>query len=391
MKCRICDGEIFFLFSINNAPLTDDFLTLEGIGKEFLGKIEIGMCLKCGTVQKINDYDLSDYYKTYFYRTSHSPFVLNFYEKVAEEVSRRVKKSNRKKVLEIGSSTGEFLQFLKKLNWTTVGVEPSLKLTEIALKKDIYTIPDFFNERVATQLLNEFETFDCIVSFYTLDHISELNQTIELIYKLLSPDGILVIEVHDLDLILKLKEFSLFQHEHYFYFDRETLSNFLISRGFEVLSVNFIPDSLRRANSLLVLAKKRESKNLFKVDIQKRINVLIHFQREWKSFCENIDNWLEKHKNNYLIGYGAGGRAVMTLAAIKNYRHLKFLVDKAFGTDPVYTPKTHLPVYGLEILKKEHPDFVLVFSYGYLSEIKSELKKLFEIDEKKVLSLLELS
>ena len=44
MKCRICDGEIFFLFSINNEPLTDDFLTLEGIGKEFLGKIEIGMC-----------------------------------------------------------------------------------------------------------------------------------------------------------------------------------------------------------------------------------------------------------------------------------------------------------------------------------------------------------
>ncbi|MCD6489604.1 MAG: hypothetical protein J7K20_02620 [Thermodesulfobacterium sp.] len=57
----------------------------------------------------------------------------------------------------------------------------------------------------------------------------------------------------------------------------------------------------------------------------------------------------------------------------------------------MYTPKTHLPVYGLEILKKEHPDFVLVFSYGYLSEIKNELKKLFEIDEKKVLSLLELS
>ena len=41
--------------------------------------------------------------------------MLNFYEKVAEEVSRRVKESNRKKVLEIGSSTGEFLQFLKKV------------------------------------------------------------------------------------------------------------------------------------------------------------------------------------------------------------------------------------------------------------------------------------
>ncbi|MDF2954011.1 MAG: Ubiquinone/menaquinone biosynthesis C-methylase UbiE/MenG [Thermodesulfobacterium sp.] len=91
-----------------------------------------------------------------------------------------------------------------------------------------------------------------------------------------------MIEVHDLDLILKLKEFSLFQHEHYFYFDRETLSNFLTSRGFEVLSINFIPDSLRRANSLLVLAKKKESKNLFEIDIQKRISVLNHFQREWE-------------------------------------------------------------------------------------------------------------
>ena len=75
-----------------------------------------------------------------------------------------------------------------------------------------------------------------------------------------------------------------------------------------------------------------------------------------------------------IAGYGAGGRGVMTLANMKNSSQLDFLIEKNPKSKKIYTPSSNLPVVSLDYLNENPIDEILVFSYGYMDEIKEELK-----------------
>ena len=90
------------------------------------------------------------------------------------------------------------------------------------------------------------------------------------------------------------------------------------------------------------------------------------------NFIERIDDWLTSIPGS-IVGYGAGGRGVMTLAQLNNSTRISALLDLAFDSRSVYTPKTHIPVYGPSKFSLFQDSHVLVFSYGYFDEIADNL------------------
>lgn len=71
----------------------------------------------------------------------------------------------------------------------------------------------------------------------------------------------------------------------------------------------------------------------------------------------------------------------MTLAALKNGNQLLYLVDKKPKAKGVYSPSSHLPVVEIDELKNKPVDIVIVFSFGYMTEIKQDLKQMGYTDE----------
>ena len=63
----------------------------------------------------------------------------------------------------------------------------------------------------------------------------------------------------------------------------------------------------------------------------------------------------------------------MTLAAMSNPEKLKYLVDKNPRHSGLLTPGSHIPVAPIDELKNTPVDEILVFSFGYMEEIKSEI------------------
>ena len=49
------------------------------------------------------------------------------------------------------------------------------------------------------------------------------------------------------------------------------------------------------------------------------------------------------------------------------------MVDKKPKAKDVYTPSSHLPVLQIDALRTNPVDIVIVFSFGYMVEIKKEL------------------
>jgi hypothetical protein len=89
----------------------------------------------------------------------------------------------------------------------------------------------------------------------------------------------------------------------------------------------------------------------------------------------HLESFVAQHTKDgkKLAGYGAGGRGVMTLAAVGNAGRLEFLIDRKPKKPGLLVPKSQIPLVDIAYLKEHPVDAILVFSYGYMAEIQKEL------------------
>ncbi len=377
-ECRICNSHLLKKNLImKNMPFTDEFLHKKDLGKEFLDDIEIYTCSKCSLVQTLKNINVGKYYLDYQYSVGQSATANNFMKKLARNINKKYFSNKKNKnILEIGSSDGCQLNEFKKLKFSVTGCEPSKSLSEVAARRKIKTINSMFTADTIKKL--EKKKFDIILLSYTFDHLQNPKDFLKNIKKLLNRDGILVIEVHDLDKIFKNIEFCLFEHEHSIYLNRETAKKILAFLGFKIINFNIVSEKDRRANSLLFVAKLSNNRleDSTKLAQTSSIN-FVEFKKNIKSGISNLDKFIGKAKKNgeKVAGYGAGGRGVMTLANLKNSNKLEFLLEKRPKSKNIYTPHSNIPIHDLNYLKKNKVDKILVFSFGYLKEIKKDLKQ----------------
>jgi hypothetical protein len=73
-----------------------------------------------------------------------------------------------------------------------------------------------------------------------------------------------------------------------------------------------------------------------------------------------------------LAGYGAGGRGVMTLAASATEKDFLFVCDQNPAFHGMLTPGAHIPVAPPDRINRADVDEVIVFSFGYIAEIREQ-------------------
>lgn len=356
-------------------PLTDEFVPINRRSTEFIRDISIYQCGSCGLVQNPVDFDHESYYEAYEYSSGHSEFTRSFMRYYAQsvcDVFRHIHGCEAQTVLEIGSGDGEQLRVFRQLGVSEVlGVEPSEALVRQSERVGVPAYKGLFSLDMIDRLPHQ--QFDICLSSYTLDHVRDPADYLRAAHQLLAPGGVLAFEVHDLSRIAERGEWCLFEHEHTIYMDAEMARHVATRHGFEVLAVNPVSVAQVRANSLIVLARKTEfdmpHTNLGLVDysaLQLRID----------NTAQRIDNWIrELPVGHQLVGYGAGGRGVMTLAALREAHRFAVLFDSNHSSGLYLTPKTHIPISGLDRLEGYNGAWCLVFSFGYFEEITATLVK----------------
>lgn len=220
----ICGGNNSeFLFS------TKDF-RLESSNEFF----KIMKCNECGLVYLKNRIEGEELYDENFYRHNNklSDIVTKLAHKNIIKVLKKIKQNG--KILDIGCGTGILLDSLKKYGYDVYGIETSV---------DGYLLSRKHEDKIYNKFLKEckFPTgfFDIITLFHVLEHIPEpVNELLE-IKRVLKPDGILIIEVPNID-SLGFRIFgkywiSLDSPRHMFHFNYSTLTAILIKNGFYIL------------------------------------------------------------------------------------------------------------------------------------------------------------
>ncbi len=385
-QCRVCSSPRQRRFlNLEAMPLTDDFIPAADFGREFRHDIKVYLCPDCLTVQTQHNVDMGDYYEDYQYAVGASATANRFMRLLAANlVERYLAGRGKLRVLEIGSGDGAQLLAFKELGCEVMGFEPSSTLAREAESKGVPTIKGLFTQDSARDLPAEFREVDVVMLSYTFDHLPQPREFLAAARGILNPEhGLLVVEVHDLEKILQRKEFCLFEHEHTVYLTQATASAMAALEGLTVIDFDLVPEQARRANSLIFVATPAGSRIAKAFPAAPPVTPAEFARPEFydqqaASIAQgiaNADAFVERvvASGKSIAGYGAGGRGVMTLAAMRTARKLRYLGDRKPKRDGLVAPKSGVPLVGLPEFGKTPVDEILVFSFGYIDEIRKDL------------------
>ena len=382
--CRACRGQHLQRFlHLSQMPFTDDFIPPSRIGREFLADIDVYVCRDCITAQTQHDVDVGDYYEDYQYSVGASVAASRFMRLLAENLQKSYYPGTKgKRVLEVGSGDGAQLVAFKETGCRVLGYEPSSILCQVAESKGIPTIQGLFGSGSVGRLPSEFQEVDVVMLSYTFDHLPDPMSFLATARSILNKtDGLLVVEIHSLEKIIERQEYCLFEHEHSIYLTEATAQQMCRKEGMEIIDFDLVPEKDRRANSLIFVATPSESR-LARRAISPgtsgdyaRLAFYERVEADVRRGIANLESFVDgiTGSKKRLAGYGAGGRGVMTLAAMANAAKLRYLVDKKPKRLGLVVPKSGIPLVGLDSLKTDPVDEILVFSFGYMKEIQTEV------------------
>ena len=254
--CPVCENTAFKTF----LSCKDHTVTQE--------TFEIVACKNCDfkfTNPRPNKVILPKYYQSeeYISHSNKNNSLIHLVYKQARNFTIRKKVklintiSKKGTILDVGCGTGEFLSACKSDGWKIEGVEPSqVAVNQLVtlLKQEVYNaIFDVAHENLA----------DVITMWHVLEHVPDLNKTIEKINALLKTDGTLIIAVPNYpsyDAAIYKELWAAYDvPRHLYHFDRNVMKNLLDKHSLEIKEI--LPMKLDAYYVSLLSEKYKNAKN----------------------------------------------------------------------------------------------------------------------------------
>lgn len=383
--CRLCNSQDLVCFMrFDSVPFFDEVVTREGRGNEFSYPMEIYFCRSCASIQTQHDVNLHEYYHTYQYTASKSPFIRSYMQKLVDHSVNVLALKPGDKAIEIGAADGHLLSLYQERGLDTLGFEAAENLCQLALENGVNVINELFSKESIGLVPPDFTKAQLIVLLHTFDHLYDPGAFLEAVRDVLDDErGVLLLEVHDLQDIHTKHETALFGHEHATYLHYGSMKRFLDRQGFDMIDFNFLPKEACRGSSMLIAATPKGSRlaplsdlSVFADPKLDELSTFLAFQEDVSRSYANLRTYIEtgKRAGKRFAGYGGWGRGVTTLAmAGLTDRHLEFVVDGNPGLHGCYTPVTEFEIVGPESVTRDSVDEVVVFNYAYIDEIRKAL------------------
>jgi SAM-dependent methyltransferase len=131
-----------------------------------------------------------------------------------------------KSVLDVGCGGGSFLDLISNMVSSCQGVDPSYKISGVPYVK---------NGMISNSLDQIHGKFDLIVSFLTIEHVSNPVSFLESLREKLSENGFMVISTPDLYFGTRYEgnKKNYYRTQHNYYFHRDSLRRIFKKSGFE--------------------------------------------------------------------------------------------------------------------------------------------------------------
>ncbi len=385
--CRFCQNPLEHSFcDLGLTPLSNSYLSKDELEKgEMFYPLHAYVCSHCYLVQ-VKQYELpQNIFSDYAYFSSYSDSWLKHCQFYALKMIDRWKLDSSKQVIEIASNDGYLLQYFKERAIPVLGIEPAANVAKVAEEKCIPTLVEFFSTRLAQQLREKNVQADLLIGNNVLAHVPDLNGFVQGMKILLKAGGVITMEFpHLLQLILS-NQFDTIYHEHFSYFSLLCAKKIFKAQGLKIFDVEELST---HGGSLRIYAGHEEDRE--KPVSEKVVAIL---ERERQMQFEDLDGYLSfslgvqqlksdlvrfflncKKQGKKIIGYGAPakGNTLLNFCGIRS-EFLEFTVDKSPHKQGHFLPGTHIPIFSVDAIAKNKPDYLFILPWNLKEEIMEQM------------------
>ena len=389
-QCPVCNSkEHSAIFTVGKYPYfttpvkkQDKAKILKKYGSQKLhGELQpvvCGGCLhiylrKCAPV-KI----LSELYRNYYsypsaLEGSFSPERDEAFIRIFKNKIRKMMTKKQNRILEIGCYDGYVLCHLKKMGFSVTGCDPSKgasigKKFGLDIKKRFFKVDDFLKEGLK---------YEVIIFRHFLEHLPKPVDFLKALKEVLTPEGMLIFEVPNVEPYLKNGGTGIFSFQHLQYFSKASIYRLIENSDLQLMSC------IETAENLIVAASRGRSQKNF---ANNNIPALCRsFRSNFKMKKTRLGKMVKKISDRGIILWGAGGFSanVLELYGVPSNR-VKYIVDSDKNKWGMEYLKHRIQIASPETLKRDDHGCLMVCSM-YANEIINRLRDLHY--DKPVISL----
>ncbi len=386
MRCRLCGHDNLSPFlDLGFTPPADQFLIKEQLNEpETYYPLTVVRCDQCFFVQLSYVVHPGILYRNdYPYESSMTRTGVTHFDAFAESVMEMFHLSSKDFVIDIGSNVGVLLSGFKNRGCRILGIDPAENIAQIANHNGIPTLPVFFNNDVALNVIKKHGKAKIVTASNVFAHIDNLNLLMKDIDTVLDEDGIFIVEGPYLVHLLAKLEYDTIYHEHLSYLSLLPLIPFFKKCGFELFDVRQFDIHGGSIRLFVSRALKR--------DVSPEVNELVNYEKVQKihsmdslfRFAEKVEinrrsllsllvSLKEQGKKIAAVSAPAKGMTLLNYCKIGN-NLLEFVTEKSTLKINKFTPGMHLPVLPDSALVSEKIDYALLLAWNFKDEIMRNL------------------
>lgn len=387
-ECAFCNADsLIKIMDLGSVALAGGFLKPTGFKNEKYYPLRLFYCEQCYGLQVVDKVDSVELFEDYFYFSSSINTLMNHFRQYADEVTSRFLRTPLKdaKVLEFGCNDGVLLRPLADLGiGTVIGVDPAANIIGTIDDSRIKIINDFFTLTTAKDIVSRYGKVNMILANNVYAHISDIQDATWAIHEALEDEGVFIFEVHYLGKMMNELQYDMIYHEHLYYYSLLSLTKHFIHYGMLVFDVKPVSTHAGSMRYYVCKAGSQNAKNITKAvetlakeETERGYNLkdtFLNFSSQVNETKIELMTLIERLKasGKSIVGYGASGRAntLMQYCGLGE-NHLDYVIDDAPAKQGFYTPSSHLLIHPSSALESENPpDYVLLFAWSFLEEIK---------------------